>query len=319
MTTIEWTDRVWNPVTGCTKVSAGCKHCYAEGIANRRLPHGGFKDREFTEVRCHPERLSLPLSWRKPQRVFVNSMSDLFHEDVPTDFIDQVFAVMSLCPQHTFQVLTKRPDHMMVYLQDQWTGFRQRTAMMEIKPALSHHLEYPLRNVWLGVSVEDQATADERIPLLLQTPAALRFISYEPALGPVNFARWLDKPWCPTHDWAGGFCVQDCGDWRQLNLIIVGGESGPGARAFDVQWARSTVAQCKDAGVAVFVKQLGTRAVRRCNLCRGGGVRVLQCRMHGIGEIGHGDDGMLRMFLRDRKGGDMSEWPEDLRVRELPA
>jgi protein gp37 len=170
-TGIEWTDEVWNPVTGCTKVSQGCKNCYAERVAERF-----WKGRSFGDVQMHPERLEAPLHWRTPRRVFVNSMSDLFHEDVDIGFVLAVWSVMAneRCRQHTFQILTKRPSRMLEILRDIENGSGCSVA---------------LPNVWLGVSVEDQATADERIPLLLDTPAAVRFVSYEPAIGPIDFTR----------------------------------------------------------------------------------------------------------------------------------
>jgi protein gp37 len=180
-TGIEWTDATWNPVTGCTKVSAGCKFCYAERDFHRPYP-----ERDFSDVRCHPDRLSWPLRWRgskqakaegRRSRIFVNSMSDLFHESVPFEFIDKVCGMTHACAQHTFQILTKRPIRMVEY--DYW-----RAANNPHAPA------WP-SNVWLGVSVEDQKTADERIPLLIQTPAAVRFVSYEPALGPVDFSPYF--------------------------------------------------------------------------------------------------------------------------------
>lgn len=195
---IEWTDETWNPVTGCTKVSEGCRHCYAETVARRFWPTQypptartialtkegpvyGPGPRRFTDVLCHVSRLAQPLKWRKPRRVFVNSMSDLFHPDVHRDFVLRVWLTMAQAQQHTFQILTKRPERMNVLVGD-WL----RPAMtLADGPRLNAPL-WPLPNVWLGVSVEDQAAADERIPLLLQTPAALRFVSCEPLLGPVN-------------------------------------------------------------------------------------------------------------------------------------
>ena len=273
---IEWTDTTWNPVTGCTKVSPGCTNCYIERtrpmrMANRRFTYRGKALGVTTGVQLHPERLEAPRDWRKPRRVFVNSMSDLFHEDVPDEFISHVFAVMSMTPQHSYQILTKRPERMADYLTIMtrdpdaycfaWArdgGFLGGLPGLPL-PATA----WPLPNVWLGVSVENQHWADIRIPLLLQTPAAVRFVSYEPALGPVRF-----------------------GSLKALNQIIVGGESGPRARPFDPEWARQTIAQCRAAGVAPFVKQLGSVWAKK-----------------------HGDTG---------KGGDMSLWPEDLRVREFP-
>jgi len=268
-TSIEWTDRTWNPVTGCTKVSAGCKNCYAEGVAERFWAKqydpvqedvsGVIRPRRFTDVLTHEDRLLEPLSWRKPSRVFVNSMSDLFHEAVPDAFIHRVFMVMAKANQHTFQVLTKRPARMLDYLK----------------------ATNPLRNVWLGVSVENQHFADERIPLLLQTPAAVRFISAEPLLGPIDIV--------------GTICKQPVGT-PALGWVIVGGESGSGARPFDLAWARSIVQQCQATGVPVFVKQLGAMPM--------------------AGRMPHPDDMFIR--LKNRKGGDPSEWPDDLRIREFP-
>jgi protein gp37 len=235
---IEWTDASWNPVTGCTKVSDGCKHCYAERdwarLAAPRAKPNIYTGRDFTDVRCHPERLDQPLRWTKPRRIFVNSMSDLFHEDIPSEFIAAVFHRMAMAPQHIFQILTKRPERMLNFL----TG--------------GLAFEKPLPNVWLGVSCEDQATADERIPLLLQTPAAVRFISAEPLLGPIDLWPWvninLPSRW-PRHAYAprGPFL-----DW-----LIAGGESGPRARPSHPDWFRSLRDQCQAAGVPFFFKQWG--------------------------------------------------------------
>ena len=336
MTSIEWTDRVWNPVTGCTKVSKGCQHCYAERVFHRpygrdQWPNGDgtFRARRFTDVECHPNRLDIPLHWRKPQRVFVNSMSDLFHEDVPDSFIDQVLAVMALCPQHTFQLLTKRPERMRDYL-SHTTGVgnvltRVLKAAQSIEMPRGRHKPdgpgWPLRNAWLGVSVEDQATADERIPLLLETPAAVRWASYEPALGPIEFReQWMHKQGCPSlSGWAGGLLPCSCASRRdalsavefpRLDWIVVGGESGPGARPFDVAWARSTVEQCKAASVPVFVKQLGARPEHRVQRVNSDGYG---------GDHGPGwTSAMKPLRLVDRKGGDPDEWSADLRVRQFP-
>ena len=183
-TKIEWTERTWNPVSGCSKVSQGCKHCYAERMWPRlSAPDQPYEGRVFTDVQCHPKRLTEPLHWRKPWMVFVNSMSDLFHEDVPTEFIDQVFAVMALAWPHTFQVLTKRPARMLEYLSTvrQRAGNGKQWLVVDFADhdrvlGVFRGHEWPLPNVWVGVSVEDQATADERIPLLLQAPAAVRFV-----------------------------------------------------------------------------------------------------------------------------------------------
>jgi protein gp37 len=229
-TKIDWCDRVWNPTIGCTKVSQGCKFCYAERIYERFHP-----GQKFSDIHCIPGRLEMPLHWRQPQRVFVDSMSDLFHEDVPFEFILLVWAKIAVSQQHTFMILTKRP-----------------TRMREIVEKLVRQGYGLPGNVWLGVSVEDQATADERIPLLLQTPAAKRFVNYEPALGPLD----LDSESANELHVLG--CGDDhctCGD-RGIDWLIMGCESGPGARPMDIEWARSARDQCQAAGVPFFLKQM---------------------------------------------------------------
>jgi len=240
---IEWTDETWNPVTGCTKVSQGCKHCYAERVWQRlSAPRQPYAGRKFTDVQCHYERLEHPLHWKKPRMVFVNSMSDLFHEDVPDYFISRVFLEMSRCPQHTFQILTKRHERMLAYM----NGVLKSA---KIRVANGYPTKFwPLPNVWLGVSVEDQATADERIPLLLQTPAAVRFVSVEPMLGPID----LNKRVCLVDKRRFKLTIGNYLDW-----VICGGESGPKARPMHPDWARSLCDQCKAAGVPFFFKQWG--------------------------------------------------------------
>lgn len=240
-TTIEWTDQTWNPVTGCDKVSPGCDHCYAEGIAHRfagtpQFPNG-------FGVTLRPERLGEPLRWRKPRRVFVNSMSDLFHADVPDEFIAKVFGVMAHAEQHTFQVLTKRPGRMRSLLRSD--AFRE-LVFKSVDVGLPDVMgdAWPIPNVWLGVSAEDQKWADVRIPVLLDTPAAVRFVSAEPLLGPIDMQVWLEddpeKYDVPALDW-----------------VIVGGESGRGARPMHPDWARSLRDQCVEASVPFLFKQWG--------------------------------------------------------------
>lgn len=353
-THIEWADKSWNPVTGCTKVSPGCKHCYAEGVADRfwatQYPpvevatplwagdgpgKTSQRPRRFTDVQCHPDRLDQPLRWRKPRRVFVNSMSDLFHEDVPDAFIDQVFAVMALAPTHTFQILTKRAERMCTYLSqpdlsDQlaWT-----IGYMECSPARdadkagenAHRalLVWPLLNVWLGVSVENQVTADARVPLLLQTPAAVRFLSCEPLLGPVEIRGGLQG--CGDCDPCIGGRVDQCAVGSHhtgalhpdgIHWVIVGGESGPKARTCDVAWVRSIRDQCRASSVPCFVKQLGHRPMYK-HAQRGHGVSDETYHPHGYRHGGIAFHAGY-LHLKDRKGGDISEWPEDLQVREFP-
>jgi protein gp37 len=258
-TKIEWCDETWNPVTGCTKVSPGCKHCYAERlwpkVEGSRVKREGGAPRAFTDVRCHPERLDAPLHWRTPRRIFVNSMSDLFHEDVPSQFIGKIFAVMAVAKSHTFQILTKRPQRMCDVLAEGVVGPVKGEAdqtAFEIQREKNGNrvwtsLRWPLPNVWLGVSVEDQATADERIPLLQQTPAAVRFVSYEPALGPVDW----------RHEWLAGLLDDWLNPRPRIDQIIAGGESGPNARPPHPEWFRSSKEQCQAAGVAFFFKQWG--------------------------------------------------------------
>lgn len=343
-TSIEWTNRTWNPVTGCTKVSPGCAHCYAESVAARfwakQYDHdvpcafddpeascsalqGGsirqhYRPRRFTDVRTHGDRLDAPLRWRKPSMVFVNSMSDLFHEDVPDAFIDQVFAVMALAPQHTFQILTKRPERMLAYingLSRYSKGHRWEYALRSFRVFVNgdviKSVDLALPNVWLGVSVENQHFADERIPLLIQTPAAVRFISAEPLLGSVDLTHVRTGPLCPNHPdhrvdvLRGGTWTLRTGlthvspefvnhsDMERLDWVIVGGESGPKARLCDVDWIRSIVAQCQSASVPVFVKQLGA-------------------------DPRWANTDLDPLAPARGKCNDPAGWPPELRVREFP-
>ncbi|QLF84104.1 hypothetical protein KNV15_gp57 [Gordonia phage Jambalaya] len=267
-TGIEWTDATWNPITGCTKVSAGCDRCYAETFAERfRGTPGHYFENGF-DVQLRENKLTEPLRWRKPRKVFVNSMSDLFHDAVPDEYIAQVWAVMALAPQHTFQVLTKRHARMRSLL----TSGAFQTAVAEhmlartdadaVKDAGD---PFPLPNVWLGVSTEDQRWADIRIPALLETPAAVRFISAEPLLGRIDleFEQYYDPDlYCggcsglvaPKHEPA---CGREPGKHWGLDWVIVGGESGRGARPMHPDWARSLRDQCVDAGVPFLFKQFG--------------------------------------------------------------
>lgn len=248
---ISWTEKVWNPVTGCTKCSPGCEHCYAEKMAHRLKAMGtpGYEN-EF-KVTLHPERLDEPLKWRKPSRIFVCSMGDLFHEDVPDNFIADVFATAMLCPQHTFFFLTKRTGRMYAWMEGlrQWQGGDKLNLM---------------QNCWLGVTVCNQQEADEKIPQLLQIPAAVRFVSVEPMLGGINLIDipGYHFPGCTTHDVLSGrlihhddddYCTQD----TKLDWVVCGGESGPGARPMHPDWVRGLRDQCAEAGVPFFFKQWG--------------------------------------------------------------
>lgn len=295
-TRIEWTDATWNPIRGCSRVSEGCRHCYAETVANRfkdpgqpyegLIAKGGQWNGNITVVN---HILDQPLRWKKPRKVFVNSMSDLFHEKVPEYAIDRIFAVMAMAARHQFQILTKRPQRMMEYCK------RLQSRADDIAKAAVNHwggedpdnlydwvleliMVSPLPNVWLGVSVEDQAKADERIPLLLQTPAAVRWISAEPLLGPIDLDDNVLEPSCGAcgsverdnslrhsrqlgHYHCDGGC--DCTAWpyskirRGLDWVVIGGESGSNARPMHPDWARSIRDQCQAAGVPFLFKQWG--------------------------------------------------------------
>ena len=263
---IEWTDATWNPVRGCVKVSPGCAHCYAETFAERWRGVKGHPYEQGFDLRLMPEKLNEPLTWKKPRRVFVNSMSDLFQDGVPDQFLHDVYHIMEQARQHTFQVLTKRAARMQQYLEWRYGP-----------DADVPHGRIPSRHIWHGVSVENQPAANERVPLLMHTRSAVRFLSVEPLLSPVN----LDGLW----GYPGSARSDQLARWP-IHWVIVGGESGPKARGSELGWYRDIVAQCRAAHVPVFVKQLGRYP---CDLA-----------------------------LHDRKGGDMTEWPEDLRVREFP-
>jgi protein gp37 len=287
---IEWTDATWNVVTGCEKVSPGCDNCYAETFAERWRGIPGHHFETGFDVTLRPERLALPLKWRKKKRVFVNSMSDLFHKDIPDEYIARTFAVMALTPQHTYQILSKRHGRMRSLLNDLCTcgnghvpGVHFRSAMAwavskanpDRIPGVPDDAEqrvynapWPLKNVWLGVSVEDQKRADLRIPALVATPAAVRFLSCEPLLGPVWISDyvWQSCPCCEgegNHDEVCAPCADnrcESGHIRKLDWVIVGGESGRGARPMAPQWATSLRDQCKQDHVPFFFKQFGEYA-----------------------------------------------------------
>jgi protein gp37 len=262
-TKIEWTDKTWNPLTGCTKVSPGCDNCYAKTMHERFNGPGSFDT-----ITLHPERLNQPLKWRKPARVFVNSMSDLFHRDVPDKYIADVFAVMAVADRHTFQVLTKRPARMRSLLSrdEFWQSVEMRSFKYTCEDG-EFVVNQQLPNVWLGVSVENQKWADIRIPALLDTPAAVRFISAEPLLGPVDLKSAALRPYERQQGgfWEYGHGEDDYGNGKvwvpappaQLDWVIVGGESGPGARPMHPDWARSLRDQCQGAGVPYLFKQWG--------------------------------------------------------------
>lgn len=346
-TKIQWTDTTWNPVRGCSVTSPGCHNCYAMRQAHRFSGPGGPYE-GLTKMTgagpqwsgvvrmAPPHILTAPLRWRKSRRVFVNSMSDLFHESLTNEQIAAVFGVMAAAPRHTFQVLTKRAERMAEWFR--WVATPEARHALSAPLVALHAVEvacqlhafehvttgamgfgsivrrgWPLPNVHLGVSVEDQRRAEERIPHLLQCPAAVRWLSCEPLLGPVDIAAWLPTP-CErcqgsTDDddcWecAGAGIVSAGGvDW-----VVVGGESGNGARECELRWIHRVVDQCRKAGVPVFVKQLGLCASDAANGIAGAGLAVPAEAQP-----------LVSLRLRDRKGGDMSEWPKALRIREWPA
>jgi protein gp37 len=271
-TRIEWADRTWNPITGCTKISEACQNCYAERMAKRLAGRCGYPKANPFQVVYHSDKIDDPLRWRKPSRIFVCSMGDLFHEDVPEQMIGQVWNHMRLAPWHIYMILTKRPERMKDFF---------------IRITNTFPNEYPAPYIWLGVTAENQQRADERIPILLQTPAAKRFVSIEPMLGPVDIARWLRISWqcsgckgyfngpyrnicpdCGREGWWSGshpfngrnvsrgpICPSQSG--QGIDWVICGGETGPGARPMHPDWVRSLRGQCKSAEVPFFFKQWG--------------------------------------------------------------
>jgi protein gp37 len=248
---IEWCTSTWNPTTGCTKVSAGCQNCYAERMAKRFWAH------PFSEVRCHERMLEIPLRWKKPQRIFVDSMSDLFHPDVPFKFINLVFVTMFLSSKHIFIILTKRPERMLEWFNYYSNGgfstaeiVRGRANLfLNRKPdTYFEQWKWPLHNVWIGVSAENQTAADKRIPDLMRTPAAVRFVSVEPMLGPVDLTPWLNES--PEDCNRMGVDPSDVIDW------VIAGCEKPNKRQTDIAWVRDLRDQCIDAGTRFFLKQM---------------------------------------------------------------
>ena len=333
---IEWCDKTWNPITGCTKVSPGCKHCYAELEHKNR--HQAYKNGKqmapqyaepFEIVQFHRNRMIYPLRWKNPQKIFVCSGSDLFHEDVSGEHILGVYAVAAYANRHTYIVLTKRLHNTKLFY-DKFGPSGDKFKFGDFDNSIKS-VPWPLENLWLGASVEDQKTADERIDILLNTPVAVRFVSLEPLLDQINIRPYIKIDWEEfwlNHDDDGwshcdAFCEDgliseadyEC-DWinnspdkyiacpecarrdiemriyarkeqNLLNWVIVGGESGPNARRLELDWIRDVINQCREANVPVFVKQLGSVWAKENS-------------------------------AKHRRGADMSEWPEDLRIREWP-
>jgi protein gp37 len=328
-TKIEWTDLTVNPFRArdgeghvghyCEKISPGCKNCYASKMQRRfRMPE--FQEsrrREDIEVFLDESKLLGLLKRRKPAMIFPFDMTDLFGHWVPDEWLDKFFAVAALTPHITYQVLTKRAGRMRDYFAagvllrqvtrifDRWLPEIEGTEGYDLIVAkllagtpnggVCPYSTLALPNVWLGVSCENQATADERIPLLLQTPAAVRWVSAEPLLGPIDFGmRNLDHNF--SLNLLTGEVDADSAPhhYGRLDQIIVGGESGSKARDFDIHWARDIRDQCAASGAAFFMKQMGSNAITEL------------------------DDVIIRENNFTGKGGDMAEWPEDLRIRQFP-
>lgn len=408
-TAIEWCDYSWPVLNGCRRKSEGCRNCYAERLAATRLRNTAkYKGLAmYTEggprwtgaPRLWLPDLAMPLKLRKPSRIFVADMGDLFFEENSFEDIAAVFGVMAAAPRHTFQVLTKRPERAAEWfawvaaLETHLRAFPRAPKLecaMRAQNLIGQHWtvpnvsEWPLPNVWVGVSVEDQKTADERIPLLLQLPAAVRFASAEPLLGridlraiPANYAvtqgDMLDSlSGCEWYDqdtpYGRARPLEPASNGPRVDQVIVGGESGPGARPFDAEWARALVQQCADAGVAAFVKQLGGNHFApwkvqwskqpdgALNAYFIGPDSVVHMDLatvwpngvwhtwdaNGIGGENASEPtvelakrealaALQRQHIRpikgwarhphmleNRKGSDMAEWPEDLRVRQFP-
>ena len=313
-TKISWTDATWNPVTGCSPVSEGCRNCYAERdwprlSSNNKTIYFG---RTFSDVQLHKERLSIPLKWRRPRKIFVNSMSDLFHPSLSDEEIDQVFAVMALAQEHIFQILTKRPERMKEYFskleQDMARRFhlfqtiRDIAQTERIQKVLDPEVSFglPLKNVWLGVSVENQEAADDRIRILLEIPATLHWISMEPLLGPVSLEEVPVGMLGPLRPGAKT-------NLPKVKWVVVGGESGPAARPMEGDWLRKIKYECEAANVPLFVKQLGAAYSDSKDGLAGKSLKIPEEAIY-----------LLKRRFAHRSGADIEEWPEEFKKREFP-
>lgn len=318
-TAIEWTHppgfkgETWNPTLGCSKISPGCKKCYAIRSVNRMAGNPNAKiaianaglvvmtgaGLNWTgKINLVRERLSIPLKRKAPTCYFVNSLSDLFHEDIPDNFIDEVFAVMALCPQHRFMILTKRAERKCGYFAKGISHMESRRSVQDVLDSMGRHREadalidrWPLPNVWLGVSCENQATAHERSAWLRKTPAAVRFISQEPQLSEIH--------WTPEV-------------LSGIHMIIQGGESGPGSRPFHLRWALETKSDCERAGTAWYFKQAGANLVaHQCGL-------LAEVHFPGKPQMDYLGNDIYSVHLKNKKGGDLNELPIAIRIRQFP-
>lgn len=333
---IGWCNATWTIAVGCTRVDHRCDNCYAIPFVHRGLheSHRGvtkIRPKDAARpgvdwngtVRTLPERLADPLRWRKPRRIFVGSMTDLFHPQIPFEYVAAVFGVMQATPWHTYLLLTKRPDRQFDFFE--WTATRSNGDPV-MEPDYKCHVRawetvrrpfertgWPLPNVHLGVSVSDQPTADDAIPKHLRSPAALHWVSYEPALGSLSLARWMSQTssCCDASMQGGNWCCA-CDRYAtprpRIGWVVAGGESGPRARDYDVKWGIDVADECRASGVPFFFKQLGSRPAGD-----GGG-----------GAITHGDRGRWfehrgRTYEFSSRNGDVpAEWPVQLRVQQFP-
>lgn len=285
---IQWTESSWNPIVGCTKVSDGCYHCYAINKSHRCAACGIKQYVDITEkhgntiewtgeIRCIPELLNKPIEWKNPRRIFVNSMSDFLHKDVPMEFLASMWNTMSIAHQHTYQLLTKRADRLSILHTEEFRLARIEDYVMRNY----RNWQWYLSNVWIGVSVENQRRAYGRLPLLAtMNVGGIRWISAEPLLEKTDLFFHFTSPY-----------LYGTGEKKpEFNWVVIGGESGPGARPFEIDWARSIISKCKEFGIPIFMKQVGSNAFENGK----------------------------RYRTKHRKGGDPAEWPEDIRIREYP-
>lgn len=285
MTTIAWTDETINPIVGCSRISAGCEKCYAETAAKtarlQQFPQYQKVAKWNGTVEFVESQLIKPYEWKKSKKIFICSMADIFHENVPFDWVEEIFYMIENCPQHTFQILTKRPERMIEFFD--WYIARNSDHSVELQWTMPD-------NIWLGVSCENQAMADKRIPLLMQIPAKVRFLSCEPLLEPINLSKFLPIEWSEiAEDWIESWPGIGSYSTDYPNWIIVGLESGSNARRCDLQAVHSIINQCQTAKVKVFCKQLGTVWAKESGT-----------------------------YKQDRKGASPELWDKSFNVQEFP-
>ena len=309
MSKIQWTDRTWNPVVGCQINSPECNNCYAKELAQsaRMQQFPQYQEvKNWDKAVFAYSQLLKPLSWKTPSMIFL-SMGDLFFHTIEDEELDRIFAICALTPRHTYQFLTKFPIRMQKYIQQ---GAKNRIRMMavdigrreQLKPEIyepyeTYEFDWPLPNVWLGTSVGLQNSVDHKVPYLVKSHAAIKLLSCEPLLEAIDLRKYLGLcSGCQSCDFQGNHKIGE----SKIDWIIVGGESGPNARPCHIDWIRSIVRQCKLSNTAVFVKQLGSAPIET------------ETYIMDIADTYH------QLKLKDRKGGDIDEFPDDLKVREFP-